>query len=82
MNWASIVENMRGAKWIVTVQRGAETLAKHEVPFSDTVATDGLLIGTVQPVHVLLPDAGELPATRIRVTAGSTTTPSQRFSKE
>jgi hypothetical protein len=71
MNWAMVVENMPGAKWVVTVRRGSETLAEHAVPFTDTVATDGLLIGTVLPVHVLLPDVGEIPPTRIRVTAGS-----------
>src|SRR5262245_41755183 len=70
MDWAKIVENMPGAKWVVTVRRGSETLAKHEVPFVDTITTDGLLIGTVQPAHVLLTDVGELPPTRLRVTAG------------
>ena len=43
MNWATIVENMPGAKWVVTVHRGSETLATHDVPFTDTVATDDAL---------------------------------------
>jgi hypothetical protein len=69
MNWEEVVQNMPGAKWVVTVRRGSETLAVYEVPFTDTLATEGLLIGTVHPVHVLLPSEEGSPATRIRVTA-------------
>jgi hypothetical protein len=71
MNWSAVVQNMPGAKWLVTVRRDAETVADQEVPFSETEATEGLLIGTVQPVHVLLPGGEGTPPTRIRVIAGS-----------
>lgn len=67
MNWAMIAANMPGAKWVVTIGQSSQPLATHEIPFADTVVTEGLLIGTVQPVHVLLP--AELPPTRFRVTA-------------
>jgi hypothetical protein len=71
MNWAMVVQGMPGARWVVTVRRGPETLLEQEVPFTDTAATEGLLIGTVQPVHVLLPSEEGAPATRMRVTAAS-----------
>jgi hypothetical protein len=71
MSWAKVVQNMPGAKWVVTVCRGPETLAEYEFPFTETLSTEGLLIGTVHPVHVLLPSEEGSPATRIRITAGS-----------
>jgi hypothetical protein len=71
MNWAMVVQNMPGATWVVTVRRGFETTAQHEVPFTETLATKGLLIDTVHPVQVFLPSEEGIPATRIRVTAGS-----------
>jgi hypothetical protein len=70
MNWALIVENMPGAKWLVTLRRASEIVAEQEVLLADTLATDGLLIGTVQPVHVLLPSDAGIPPTRIRVIGG------------
>jgi hypothetical protein len=71
MNWAMVVQNMPGAKWVVSARRGSETPAEHEVPFTETLATEGLLIGTVHPVQVLLPGEEGSPPTRVRVTAGS-----------
>jgi hypothetical protein len=71
MNWAMVVQNIPDANSVVTVCRGSGTLAEYDVPFTETSSTEGLLIGTVRPVHVLLPSEERCPATRIRVTAGS-----------
>ena len=70
LDWAKVVQNMPRAKWLVTVLREETVLSEHEIPFSDTASTAGLLSGTAEPAHVILQETS-IPATRVRITAGS-----------
>jgi hypothetical protein len=69
-SWERIVRNMRGALWTVTVSIAGQPDIEHEVPFSDTAKTGGLLVGTVPSCHVHVPDASA-PPTKLRITAAS-----------
>lgn len=68
--WKDVVRNMPNAVWTVSVSTAGQPEVAHEVPFADTAETDGLVIATTPPCHVLVADAST-PPTRLRITAGS-----------
>ena len=68
VTWPQIVANMPGAKWVVKVHGPGDSVETHEIPFADTVDTDGLVIGNVAPAHVLV-HASAIPPTRAAVVA-------------
>jgi hypothetical protein len=68
--WKDVVRNMPNAVWTVSVSTAGQPEVVHEVPFADTAETDGLIIATTPPCHVLVADAST-PPTKLRITAAS-----------
>jgi hypothetical protein len=67
--WPSVAEAMPTGKWRVRVLKDETVVSEHLIPFADTIASQGLLIGNAEPVHIMVPRAEEMPATRIQVIA-------------